>query len=294
MADQIVQLGAADYPELMVMLDQAFAMPISFTHAAYYQPCEASMRCNYAIWRDRVLAAVVGLFPITWQVDKVQLDVAGIGGVAPQFRRQGLMIKLMDHVRYPIVGQGYQLSFLGGNRHRYRYFGWERAGAMTLAHISKTCIQHTFGRTEPLEIELEELVPDPATNSKLKSLHDRQLAYCRRPVDRFDQFLTHWGNRPVVAHDRSGQIVGYAVLYRDQTQIVELAADDDDTAIQIIRSLSDKSEHHQIALNVDQLPMSLRCRIGEFTESYAASTAGNWRVFDWPTVISALLAYAQK
>ena len=296
MADKIVQLSATDYPELMAMLDQAFGGVSGITLAPYFQSCEASMRCSYAIWRDRVMAAVVSLFPISWQVDKVQLDVAGIGAVAvaPQFRRQGLMIKLMDHVREQIIGQGHQLSFLSGNRHRYRYFGWERAGTMTLAHISKTCIRHTFGQTEPLEIELEELAPDSAINSKLKSLHDRQPTYCQRPVDRFNQFLTHWDNRPVVAYDGHGQIVGYAVLYRDQTQIVELAAEDDDTAIQIIRSLSDKSEHHQIALNVDQLPISLRHRISEFAEAYAASTAGNWQIFDWPTVISALLAYAQK
>ena len=300
MADKIVQLGASDYPDLTAMLDRAFAKPpdrsFAIAHTALYQPCEALMRCNYAIRRGGALAAVVGLFPITWQLGKAQLSVAGVGGVAvaPQFRRQGLMVKLMDHVRDRIVEQGYQLSYLGGNRHRYRYFGWERAGTMVLAHISKACIQHTFGRAEPLAVELEELAADPAVNSKLKSLHDRQPAYCRRPADRFDQFLTHWGNRPVVARDRGGRIVGYAVQYRDQTQIVELAGDDDDAAVHIIRALADKSEQHEIAISVDQLAMSLRRRIGEFAEAYVTTTAGNWQVFDWPAVISALLAYAQK
>ena len=109
MADQIVQLGAADFPQLITLLDRAFGnspdRSFAIIHSAIYQPSEELMRCNYAIRRGGELAAAVGLFSINWQLGKVQLRVAGIGGVAvdPQFRRQGLMVMLMAHVHDRIV-----------------------------------------------------------------------------------------------------------------------------------------------------------------------------------------------
>jgi hypothetical protein len=42
------------------------------------------------------------------------------------------------------------------------------------------------------------------------------------------------------------------------------------------------------------MTMSLRRRIGQFAEAYVTTTAGNWQVFNWPAVISTLLAHAHR
>ena len=48
MADQIVQLGAADFAQLIALLDRAFGKSpdrsFAIVHWAIYQPCEEWMR----------------------------------------------------------------------------------------------------------------------------------------------------------------------------------------------------------------------------------------------------------
>ena len=74
------------------------------------------------IRRDGCLAAVVGIFPIEWHVGSTTLRMAGIGGVCtdPQRRGQGLMSRLMRHVVDAVRADGYDLSYLGGQRQKSR------------------------------------------------------------------------------------------------------------------------------------------------------------------------------
>jgi len=83
---EVVQLTAADWEEGLTFLNGVFGehRPHDFATLlpSIYQPTEEFMACNHAVREDGNIRAVVGLFPIDWQVGDTRLKVGGIGGVS--------------------------------------------------------------------------------------------------------------------------------------------------------------------------------------------------------------------
>ena len=69
MTQEIVQLTAADFDEAMAMLRGAFSEAHEFPELlpALYQRTDDHMSWNHAIRREGRIAAIVGIFPITWK-----------------------------------------------------------------------------------------------------------------------------------------------------------------------------------------------------------------------------------
>ncbi len=134
MSLDVVQLAGADFDEAMEFLNGVFGehRPHDFATLlpSIYQPSDEHMACNHALREDGRIRAVVGLFPIDWQVGDRLLKVGGIGGVSthPGVRGKGYMGILMRHCVERMKAEGFHLSWLGGQRQRYGYFGYEKCG----------------------------------------------------------------------------------------------------------------------------------------------------------------------
>jgi predicted N-acetyltransferase YhbS len=238
MSVEVVQLTGAEFDEAMEFLDGVFGehRPHDFATLlpSIYQPTDEDMACNHAVREDGVLRAVVGLFPIDWQVGDRTLKVGGIGGVSthPSVRGKGYMQLLMKHCVEKMREEDYHLSWLGGQRQRYGYFGYEKCGQSLSVELSPVNLQHASPtvpdlRFEPIEAE------DADRIATVQRLHDAQPVRCRRKGPEFHRFLRSWYRRPHAAVDAAGALVGYLVATEDGDGVVELVATDDDTAFDL-------------------------------------------------------------
>jgi predicted N-acetyltransferase YhbS len=134
-SSRVEQLTASDFPELMNMLVTSFRTKQP-DHAEFdavfpdvYQPTDESMAKNHVLRRNGRIASCVGLFPIKVLIGETPTTIAGIGGVStqPEFRNQGLMRILLDHVQGQILERGYPFTWLGGDRKRYMPWGHDLA-----------------------------------------------------------------------------------------------------------------------------------------------------------------------
>jgi predicted acetyltransferase len=260
-----------------------------------YQPTDEHMRCNYAV-RDEQgqLAAVVGVFPIDWRVGDVTLKVAGVGGVAvhPDYRGKGYMKLLMNHAVAEMRSAGYDLSYLGGRRQRYAYFGYEVAGTTYRLSVIKDNVRHAFAGQDTM-VTFKPAADDLETVATLKALHDAQSLHCVRPADSFYKYLQNWHYQPTSAHNSDGQIVGYLVAHRDRHVINELVAQDADTAAQILRTWVEQSSLDVVVKLQAPAGPVLR-RLNGFADSLHVLPEGNWQIFDWSRVVDALLKAQHK
>ena len=294
--DNITQLTGADFDEFIRFQNRSFDYPpqrgLDWMVPTMYCATDWHMRCNYALRRNGTLVGIVGLYPITWRIGRATLRIAGVGGVStePQSRGTGVMGIMLEHAKSIIREQGYPLSFLGGQRQRYRYFGWERCGTTRTARISKTCLRHQFREAPPVSLAVEAVDADFADAEALKAIYDAQPHRCDRDVDRFGAFLVQWGNHPFVARDEDGRLVGYAIFSRDEKTIFELVATDTERTFHLLRALVERGAQEDIALRVDGLAASVRQTIASFAEGLSAADSGNWQVFDWPAVLEVLMA----
>ncbi|MDP7398447.1 MAG: GNAT family N-acetyltransferase [Lentisphaeria bacterium] len=298
MNDEIERLSATDFEELIEFLDGAFGYSAvnSFRQLLplIYQPTDALMSCNLAIRRAGRIAAIVGVFPITWHFGDTVLRVAGVGGVATghELRGQGLMGRLMEHASECIREGGYHLSLLGGQRQRYNYYGWETAGVRAGLTVSRVNLRHTgAGRT--VTVQLERLdADDLETVRVLKGLHDSQISWCEYADEAFPRYLVNWNATAHVARDDGGKIIGYAMVDEAGTTVVELVVDNSDVACAVVRALIEREGGpDEVAVITDRLPACFVRALAAVAENSTGGRSGNWQIHDWPAVTGAALAF---
>ena len=309
MTDGIVRLSGEDFEAAMDFLNSVFGehAPHDFEGLlpSIYRRTDEHMACNYAVRRDGAIKAVVGMFPINWQVAEVTLRVAGIGGVSthPECRGQGLMQRLMKHCVTAMTQQGYHLSWLGGQRQRYLYFGYEKCGTSLYFTMNRSNIRHGFD-DEPgvrfLRIGKEEEAWTKSTSAerggllrRAKELHDDQAMHCERPLKDFHRFCASWRHQLWAAENEAGEMVGYLVADKEGTFVPELMARSPDEALRMVRAWI--TEGGKEGVSLDMSPVNNVSRdLARYCEQTSVRPSGNWQVLRWAEVVDALMKVQQQ
>ncbi len=292
MSVDVVQLTGAEFDEGMAFLNEVFGehRPHDFARLlpSIYQPTDKQMSCNHAVRIDGQIRAIVGLFPMQWHVGDTVLTVGGIGGVSTHssVRGAGYMKLLMNHCVRVMGEQAYDLSWLGGQRQRYGYFGYEVCGTLSHFSLSPTNVRHALPETQITFTPIES--DDETSLSIVRRLHDGQTIHCRRDHDTFHRFLVVGYRRPFLASDEQGNPLGYLVADEKGGAVAELVAENDHHLQAIAGAWV---RHHGSGVSFSALPAStsLIRQLGALSEGVRISSSGNWQIFDWSTTIQALL-----
>jgi predicted acetyltransferase len=288
-----IQLKPERLEELTRFLNRAFGRPEDYRrfYPRDYGPPAQRMTGQYAILEDNKIVAAAGIVPITWRVGPATLRIACVGNVAVELeqRGRGLMQTLMRFVLQQIRQENYPLALLGGQRQRYQYFGWERAGTWVKFSISRSNLKHHRQATGLPPITLEPLGEDPQTIADLTRLHEAQPVRCDRPPDHLDKWLRRWESRPFVARAADGSTVGYAVVADKSNCVTEMVCGRADTARAMVRALVEQRESDSLDWQIGPMDLPLQHILGEFAEQMQLTSAGNWQILDWPAVVGTLL-----
>ena len=294
MSTQVIQLAAADFQDAMDFLNLVFGThrPHDFERLlpAVYRATDEAMSCNYAVREGGRIRGIVGMFPMGWQVGDTLLKVAGIGGVSthPKSRGAGHMKTLMHHCVSTMRQQGCHLSYLGGQRQRYGYFGYERCGHVLQFTLTRANLRHCFGQDDP-GIHFAPLAADCTEwLSRARELHDLQPARCQRDPATFHSHLLNWHSEPHVALDSQGQMLTYLVANQDGSSISELPTADDALFLRVLRAWA--AQRSEVSVPVSQLHPGRARLLSTCCEAVSIRSTGNWQIFDWPAVVGALLS----
>ena len=296
MAEDIVQLTGAEFDEGLEFLNFVFGEHRPHDFAAMlpsiYRPTDEHMSCNYAIRRDGAIKAIVGLFPLLWHVGDRQLRVSGIGGVSahPETRGQGLMQRLMKHCVEVMKERGDDASFLGGQRQRYLYFGYEKCGNQLSYTVNRSNIRHCYGEEDP-QIRLEPFDrDDDGLIGSAKTLHDGQLIHCERPRADFKHYLVSWHHKPWIALDETDEMVGYMVTDEKGTVALELVATSTDHALRMVRAwVSREGGAGEMTVKTSPIADGLSRELARVCESVVVVPTANWQVFEWTSIVEGLM-----
>ncbi|MBS0198235.1 MAG: GNAT family N-acetyltransferase [Planctomycetes bacterium] len=290
MSESLTQLCATDFDEAISHLNLVFGDPdFAALLPRLYQPSDEHMSCNYAIRRDGRIVAIVGLFPISWVVAGEHLRLAGVGGVSvhPEHRGRGYMRVLMDAVMGDIARGGYHAACLGGNRRRYAHWGFEKAGVEASFLVTPNSLQHA-----PLGIGMG---PAPRTErcsqsdlDAMRALYNQQSVRCERSAEHFPLQLAHWRREAWVTRDPSGRAVAYGCIDPKDFSCVDLCAQDADSLELFVRAqVLGAGKNLRVSMPLLQTPQF--ARIANLSDDVSLIEASNWRIYDWPAVLGALL-----
>lgn len=304
----VVRLTAADFDEAMDFMNMVFSMSGGATDfqrllPKVYQPDDRLMQAHYAIRRAGRIRAVVGAYPMTLQAGPAEWSINGIGGVCthPGEQKSGLMRQLMTAVLADMEREGCVLSILGGQRQRYGYFGYEKAGTSLSFQISKTNLRHFFRGQNQVEFRFIRVSPDHLLHDPqqadqirqwqalMKSWHDRQPIHILRPEADFLTVLSSWYARIWLAEDLAGQPAGYLVTDRDGLIVKELIAASADRVFPIAVSWIERQPTDSVTFTLPPWNLEAIAFFGRVCENCSVSSAGNYRINNWPALLSSLL-----
>lgn len=292
MTDSIIKLTATDFEEAIAHLSLVFNDP-NFAELvpALYEPTDRHMGCNLAVRRNGRLAAIVGVFPIEWNVGDTRLKLAGIGGVSvhPDFRGQGLMRLLMDAAMKEIEQAGYHAACLGGNRRRYGHWGFEKAGVEAAFVVTANSLEHSGRSKLPAEARPFHIAQATASDfSAMHALYRRLPIHCTRASDSFHRHLLNWRRQPLVLRTSSNRVAGYACFDPKDASCVECCFESDE-ALQSFLSIQTAAAGQPLRMFAPLIRDQQFERLEALSDDASLIECSNWRIYDWPAVVGALL-----
>jgi len=145
-----------------------------------------------------------------------------IGNVAvgKDYRRMGYMKELMAMSVEDMKQNGVDMAYLGGQRQRYGYFGFESSGIRYTFRFNRQTVRHAL-HDEPSGLTLEPLDEnDYDTIKKIAPLNDRLPVHSIRPIENYCDVLKSWNAEPYVLKE-NGNFVGYLVFSHEDNGVQE-------------------------------------------------------------------------
>jgi len=131
--EKILGAEPKDYEEIQRVLEDAYGHSYNYFPNAcptVWRKETTDYRHTYLIREEKKIVSLIRLFPLDLILGPISVKAAGIGGVAssPSARGKGYMNQLMNYAAARMKKEGFPISVLWGDRHRYRAFGYENAG----------------------------------------------------------------------------------------------------------------------------------------------------------------------
>ena len=154
--------------------------------------------------------SAIGNFYNDMLIGGEQVKTCCIGNVAvgKEYRSMGYMKELMKMSVEDMKNNGVDMAYLGGQRQRYGYFGFESAGVRYCYQYNRQTLKHTLGDT-PSGLVLEKLREDDTdTIKKISAIYEKLPVISLRPAENYFDILSSWNVTPYVIKE-DGKFVGY-------------------------------------------------------------------------------------
>ncbi|MBQ6067663.1 MAG: GNAT family N-acetyltransferase [Clostridia bacterium] len=239
---------------------------------------------------DGTFRAAVGNFDNDMTVGGVDLKTCCIGNVAvgKDQRGRGYMIDLMNASVTDMIERGVALSYLGGQRQRYGYFGYENAGTCYSFGFSKSSLRHAVGGIES-GLTVEPLRPDDTEAIRLiDEIYTKAPVISRRSPAAYYDILCSWHDRPYLIKE-DGRFVGYAVFNKNMDYVGEFGLTDAALLPRLIAAALETGGRDSVCCAVAPYETE---KLDFFTKNASWMNVNHCEsvlVLDWKTVLTAYL-----
>jgi predicted acetyltransferase len=204
-----------EYQQIMSFLEEAYKSHKDFfpeKYPAAWRRENTDYDHVFIIMQEDKIVSLVRLFPLPLSINKIKINIAGIGAVAtaPACRGQGHMERLMQHTIEVMRREKYPVSVLWGDRHRYQTFGYENAGKSFDFVISTRGLSKCGLR--PVKPVL--FAGEPDILSQVKRIYDANVYHLER-TPRYWEAVYQRNNLRVFWSGRDVEF-GYLALYKDE------------------------------------------------------------------------------
>ncbi len=231
----IQQLQTKHYDQLVHLLNEVFSasnkreMDFEKMLPAFFIRDDAHMGAHYGIFDGERLVAALGNYPLQVTIENTPMLFTTLGNVVthPDYTGKGYMSELCNFISEKNKQDGVVASALGGNRHRYKRFGYEPCGfsyTFGLNGVDRSHAFADFGQNVAFEILQAD---DKKTILEIFEIYKQNALWVDRKAGREEKgvfdVLSAWNSIPYVAR-KNGEIIGYITIGSNEQEPTEVFA----------------------------------------------------------------------
>ena len=297
----VEKLRTQDKAELIDLIDLVFSQahcPHDFEKLLpkLYGPGIDTMEHHYAVRENGKLVASILCYPYEVNVGGVKLRAAGIGNVAVHrdARSKGYMKDIMAALLQDLQNNGTDFSWLGGQRQRYQYFGYDLCSRIFLFEVNATNLRHLRGRG--YEPAFSFLPFDQASEEqKLAAfaLHNVQPVRAERDFEQFEVILKSWDSTPYLVMQNEDAVGYLAAAPAGETgkemSITECVLAPVFDLGEAVFSFLKVFGLDSVTIGVSENKPERIRQLSAVCEGYRCEYTGNYRIFRFGRVLNAYL-----
>ena len=239
--------------------------------------------------------SAIGSFYNDMTIGDEQIKACCIGNVAvgKNYRSMGYMIELMELSVEDMGKNGVDVAYLGGQRQRYGYFGFESSGTVYRFNFSRSAYRHAL-KAMPCGLEIEELRADDAESiENIDKLYRRLPVRSNRSLDNYYDILHSWRDRPYILK-KDGEFVGYFILDYHKGCVCECDVTDKKYYPNLAAAVLEKTEEYSVSFVAAPFEKDKLEFLTEVSDGFDINGCEMILVYNFEKVISAYLGAKAK
>ncbi|MDE7207944.1 MAG: GNAT family N-acetyltransferase, partial [Lachnospiraceae bacterium] len=248
------------------------------------------------------IKALLDVYPIDLKLNgsEMVIKAAYIGTVAvhPKERGKGYLTKLMERAEHDAKEKGFDLMLLDGDRHRYRSYGFEKAGGkynfdVHLGNIWHCCRElYTKEELHVPKYSFEELDEKSACIPFLFALYQRRNVTARTKENFFFCLKSNLATTYAVLAD--GQVVGYINLSGDEKNIHEFELEENAFIPRMLCDFMEGMGLNEIGISVGMDETEKLEQLQGASDYYNLSMSHQMKILKSDKVLEFLVAWKEK
>ncbi len=299
---EVINLKQSDYDEALKLLNDVFTiqnkreMDFEKEMPKIFKKGSKTIENHYGIKEDGKLVSLLGIYPFDVDIMGDGFKFATVGNIAthPDFCGRGYMNHLVNFAMDELSKRGYDVSRLGGLRHRYNRFGYEVCGQKYFFEIGNSARRNlSYENIRFREISpymSEEIFCCMNLNKKSGFFNMREMPDFTQSV--YDT-LTTWQNKPFAAYDESGQMIGYMCVMPDKTTISEIRAKDAETCKNMIFSYQ-KTADKNISFSLSPFERKEVMYFSSVAEKVFCTNPCSFKIINFEKIVDSLMKLKLK
>lgn len=251
-------------------------------------------RFHFVARGDQGIRALIGMLPVTLKMaDGESLSCGYIGTVSvhPYARGEGHMKHLMKMAREDAIAQGMDFMMLGGQRQRYQYFGFERAGTDLRFTLTYDNIRHALKALDASKIQILPMKDASAAQvDQAFALYEKEEMVGVRSRETFTKVLSSWNHTPYIVLSE-GDFCGY--FSANGSSVNEWVLPEE-SMLRVLKAWQKTTQNQSIDLAVKAHKRKAVALLSSLCEGYALADAAMVHVLNWIKVLGASLRFKAK
>jgi predicted N-acetyltransferase YhbS len=220
---RLVPCEKDDYDAMLDLLDICFRTPSRHwfgSHMSHIFKDEPTLMGRHFLMKDgNSIAGIIGIYPFVLFLGGIKLNTAGIGSVSvhPEYRSTGMMSAMLKQADVIMEDEGFELSWLSGDRFRYSNYGWEPSGRLIEFTVVRKDLERRFPSIKPEKCHTATFKDIPL----LDGLYQTFKARCTRDTNLWTRHFSRDQMEFLISGNRS-----YCVINREhRDQVLEINGD---------------------------------------------------------------------